>query len=52
MCDAVAAVLNAERVVSPGAGHFVAAAPDFSPRLEEFLSMSSGGLVQPPSAPN
>jgi pimeloyl-ACP methyl ester carboxylesterase len=37
MCDATAAALNAERVIAPGAGHFVAAAPGFADRLEEFL---------------
>ena len=37
MCDAVAAALGAERVIAPGAGHFVAAAPGFAARLEEFL---------------
>ena len=37
MCDAVAAALNAQRVIAPGAGHFVAAAPDFAARLERFL---------------
>ena len=38
MCDAVAAELGAERVVCPGAGHFVAAAPGFGERLDRFLS--------------
>jgi pimeloyl-ACP methyl ester carboxylesterase len=38
MCDAVAAALDARRVICPGAGHFVAAAPGFADRLEEFLS--------------
>ncbi|HEV2061661.1 MAG TPA: hypothetical protein VGR12_02320, partial [Solirubrobacteraceae bacterium] len=37
MCDALAAELSAQRVVAPGAGHFVAAAPGFVHRLEEFL---------------
>jgi pimeloyl-ACP methyl ester carboxylesterase len=37
VCDALAAELNAERLVAPGAGHFVAAAPGFADRLEEFL---------------
>jgi pimeloyl-ACP methyl ester carboxylesterase len=37
MCDAVATALNAQRVIAPGAGHFVAAAPGFGQQLEEFL---------------
>jgi len=37
ICDAVAAALNAQRVIAPGAGHFVAAAPGFADRLERFL---------------
>ena len=37
MCDALASALDAERVVVPGAGHFVAAAPGFADRLEQFL---------------
>jgi pimeloyl-ACP methyl ester carboxylesterase len=37
ICDALAATLRAERVVAPGAGHFVAAAPGFAARLERFL---------------
>ncbi len=35
--DALAAELQAQRLVAPGAGHFVAAAPGFSERLERFL---------------
>jgi imidazoleglycerol phosphate synthase glutamine amidotransferase subunit HisH len=38
VCDALAAVLGAERLVAPGAGHFVAAAPGFLDRLDEFLT--------------
>ncbi len=38
MCDAVGAALGAERVMCPGAGHFVAAAPGFADHLEEFLN--------------
>jgi pimeloyl-ACP methyl ester carboxylesterase len=38
ICDALANALNAERVVAPGAGHFVAAAPGFADRLERFLA--------------
>jgi pimeloyl-ACP methyl ester carboxylesterase len=37
MCDAVAAATGAQRVIAPGAGHFVAAAPGFAGKLEEFL---------------
>lgn len=37
MCDAVAAALNARRVITPGGGHFVAAAPEFPASLERFL---------------
>ena len=37
ICDALAATLNAERLVAPGAGHFVAAAPGFADRLQDFL---------------
>jgi pimeloyl-ACP methyl ester carboxylesterase len=37
ICDALATELRAERVVAPGAGHFVSAAPGFAERLDEFL---------------
>jgi pimeloyl-ACP methyl ester carboxylesterase len=37
ICDALATALRAERLVTPGAGHFVAAAPGFADRLEQFL---------------
>jgi hypothetical protein len=37
ICDALAEVLRARRLVAPGAGHFVAAAPGFAPALEDFL---------------
>ena len=37
MCDAVAAALGAERAITPGAGHFVAAAPGFAEQLDGFL---------------
>jgi pimeloyl-ACP methyl ester carboxylesterase len=37
ICDALAAELRAVRSISPGAGHFVAAAPGFADRLESFL---------------
>ena len=38
ICDALAAELEGERVVAPGAGHFVASAPGFADRLEQFLA--------------
>ena len=38
ICDALASELRAERLVAPGAGHFVAAAPGFAERLDEFLA--------------
>jgi pimeloyl-ACP methyl ester carboxylesterase len=37
MCDAVATALDAQRLMAPGAGHFVAAAPGFADQLEQFL---------------
>jgi hypothetical protein len=37
ICDALAMALQAERLTAPGAGHFVAAAPGFADRLEQFL---------------
>jgi pimeloyl-ACP methyl ester carboxylesterase len=37
ICDALAGELGAERLIAPGAGHFVAAAPAFADRLERFL---------------
>lgn len=37
ICDALATALDAERLVAPGAGHFVAEAPGFGTRLEHFL---------------
>ncbi len=37
ICDALATVLDAERLVAPGAGHFVAGAPGFAERFERFL---------------
>jgi pimeloyl-ACP methyl ester carboxylesterase len=37
ICDALAAALDAERLVASGAGHFVAAAPGFAERFERFL---------------
>jgi hypothetical protein len=37
ICDALATALDGERVVVPGAGHFVAAAPGFAEKLEQFL---------------
>ncbi len=41
ICDALATALDAERLVAPGAGHFVAEAPGFGKRLEQFL-LSAG----------
>ncbi|NNH68661.1 alpha/beta fold hydrolase [Nocardia uniformis] len=38
ICDALADVLDAERAIVPGAGHFVPAAPGFAARLERFLA--------------
>jgi len=38
ICDALATALGAERLVTPGAGHFVQAAPGFADRLEHFLA--------------
>jgi pimeloyl-ACP methyl ester carboxylesterase len=37
ICDALAQTLGAERVVAPGAGHFVADAPGFASEFERFL---------------
>jgi pimeloyl-ACP methyl ester carboxylesterase len=37
ICDALAMRLNAERLIAPGAGHFVAAAEGFADELERFL---------------
>jgi pimeloyl-ACP methyl ester carboxylesterase len=37
MCDAVTSALGADRVIVPGSGHFVAAAPGFADELERFL---------------
>lgn len=37
ICDALAAELGAARLIAPGAGHFVAAAPAFAAGLERFL---------------
>jgi pimeloyl-ACP methyl ester carboxylesterase len=41
ICDALAAALDGERLVAPGAGHFVAAAPGFAEQLERFLHSST-----------
>jgi pimeloyl-ACP methyl ester carboxylesterase len=40
ICDALAVALDAERLLAPGAGHFVAAAKEFPERLERFLVAS------------
>jgi pimeloyl-ACP methyl ester carboxylesterase len=41
ICDALAVALDAERLLAPGAGHFVAAARGFPEQLERFLIASS-----------
>jgi pimeloyl-ACP methyl ester carboxylesterase len=41
ICDALAEVLSGERLVAPGAGHFVAAAPGFGAKLESFLASAA-----------
>jgi pimeloyl-ACP methyl ester carboxylesterase len=38
MCDATADYLHAQRIIAPGAGHFVASAPGFADQLDCFLS--------------
>jgi pimeloyl-ACP methyl ester carboxylesterase len=47
ICDALATELRGERVVAPGAGHFVAAAPGFAALLERFLATVERGLAAP-----
>lgn len=42
ICDALAAALGARRIIAPGAGHFVAAAPGFDEQLERFLRGRAG----------
>jgi hypothetical protein len=37
ICDALAGAIDADRLVAPGTGHFVAAAPGFSEQFERFL---------------
>jgi pimeloyl-ACP methyl ester carboxylesterase len=37
MCDATATALGAQRLICPGTGHFVAAAPGFADQFERFL---------------
>jgi pimeloyl-ACP methyl ester carboxylesterase len=37
ICDVLAVELGAARLIAPGAGHFVAAAPAFGDQLERFL---------------
>jgi hypothetical protein len=41
VCDAVATALDAQRTRTPGAGHFIASAPGFADRLEQFLISAS-----------
>jgi pimeloyl-ACP methyl ester carboxylesterase len=48
ICDALAAALNGERLIAPGAGHFVASAPGFAGRLERFLVTPRGSPCQSP----
>jgi pimeloyl-ACP methyl ester carboxylesterase len=40
ICNALAVALDAQRLIAPGAGHFVAAAPGFAERFERFLVAS------------
>jgi pimeloyl-ACP methyl ester carboxylesterase len=42
MCAAVASALGARVVRAPGAGHFVAAAPGFADKLDQFLNSVDG----------
>jgi pimeloyl-ACP methyl ester carboxylesterase len=49
ICDALAAAVDAERLIAPGAGHFVAAAPNFADRLEQFLLSAEQSSPQPAS---
>ncbi|WP_067693400.1 alpha/beta fold hydrolase [Nocardia jejuensis] len=42
--DLLAESLAAERLIAPGAGHFVAAAPGFADRLDRFLTTATSGL--------
>ncbi|MFL5884052.1 MAG: alpha/beta fold hydrolase [Thermoleophilaceae bacterium] len=43
ICDGLAEALNAQRLVAPGAGHFVAAAPGFADAFEEFIASAANG---------
>lgn len=47
ICDALAETLAADRVTAPGAGHFVAAAPSFATRLNDFLSGAEAISLRP-----
>ena len=38
ICDELTRLLDGERAVAPGAGHFVASAPGFADRLADFLA--------------
>ncbi|MEV0339661.1 alpha/beta hydrolase [Nocardia sp. NPDC050713] len=42
ICDLLADALGAQRLIAPGSGHFVPAAPGFVDRLEAFLSSGGG----------
>lgn len=48
MCDAVASALNAQRLITPGGGHFVPSAPGFPEELERFLSAVPDGPTREP----
>ncbi|HEY2537479.1 MAG TPA: alpha/beta hydrolase [Solirubrobacteraceae bacterium] len=50
MCDATASALNAQRLIAPGAGHFVAAAPGFAEQLERFLAAPRPTAQGPPTS--
>lgn len=41
ICDALATALDAERLVAPGAGHFVVGAPGFAEHFEGFLAWAA-----------
>ena len=41
ICDGLAEALDAERLIAPGAGHFVAAAPGFAEPFERVLREST-----------
>jgi pimeloyl-ACP methyl ester carboxylesterase len=51
ICDALAAELHGDRVIAPGAGHFVAAAPGFADQLERFLLTATPHTSSDPGDP-